>query len=73
VLLGFVWSDEANYIDCSGLQFLEFPAWFSFWRAFDFTFIGNKFLGKELARVDVAVFIGKVVDFRAAFNVVFGR
>jgi hypothetical protein len=46
---------------------------FSFWRAFDFTFIGNKFLGKELARVDVAVFIGKVVDFRAAFNVVFGR
>ena len=61
MLLGFVWPDDADYVDGAGLQFLEPPAWLSFWRAFDLTFVGNKFLGKELARVNVAVFIGDVV------------
>jgi hypothetical protein len=48
LLLGFVWSDQAHYVDGSGLHFLEFPARFSLGRAFDFTFVGNKFFGKQL-------------------------
>ena len=68
LLQGFGWPDEVIISMAPGFSFWSFPLGSFFGER-----IGNKFLGTEPARVDVAVFIGKVVDFRAAFNVVFGR
>jgi hypothetical protein len=55
-----------------GFNFWSFPLGSLFGERLTSPSSGISFSVKN-SRVDVTVFIGKVVDFRAAFNVVFGR